>query len=47
MNAVIRRLPLLVAFALHPLAYADEDHAHIHAEHLGKVSFPTSCDPKV
>jgi tetratricopeptide (TPR) repeat protein len=47
MNAVIRRLPLLVAFALHAPAYADEDHAHMHADHLGKVSFPASCDPKV
>ena len=27
MNALIRRLPLFVAFALHAPAYADEDHA--------------------
>ena len=47
MNAVIRRLPVLVALALHAPAYADEDHAHMHGGKLGKVSFATSCDPKV
>jgi tetratricopeptide (TPR) repeat protein len=47
MNAVMRHLCLLVAFALHAPAYADEDHSHAHGGHLGKVSFPTSCDPKV
>jgi len=47
MNTVIRCLPLLAALALHAPAYADEDHAHMHGGKLGKVSFATSCDPKV
>ncbi len=47
MYAVLRCLPLLVALAVHASAYADDDHAHVHGDHLGKVSFPTSCDPRV
>ena len=43
--SLLRPLPLLVALALHVPACADEGHAH--GGHLGKVSFPTSCDPKV
>jgi len=45
MMSLLRPLPLLVALALHVPACADEGHAH--GGHLGKVSFPTSCDPKV
>src|SRR4029077_11707330 len=33
------------ALALHIPSQADD--AHVHGAHLGKVSFPTSCDPKV
>jgi len=47
MNAVMRLFPVFVALALHAPAYAADDHAHMHGDHLGKVSFPTSCDPKV
>jgi len=47
MGNLIRPLPLLVALALHAPAFADDSHAHAHDGHLGKVSFPTSCDPKV
>jgi len=43
----LRRLPLLVALACVPAAYADEGHVHGQTGHLGKVSFPTSCDAKV
>ena len=45
MKPMLRSLPLLAAVALHAPAFADESHAH--GGHLGKVSFPTSCDPKV
>ena len=45
MKPMLRPLPLLVALALHAPAFADDSHAH--DGHLGKVSFPTSCDPKV
>ena len=47
MANLIRPLPLLLALALHAPAFADESHAHAHDGHLGKVSFPSSCDPKV
>ena len=47
MNAVLRCFPVLVALAVHAPGYADDDHAHMHGDHLGRVSFPTSCDPKV
>ena len=47
MKTVLRCFPLLVALAVGGPAHADDDHAHMHGDHLGKVSFQTSCDPKV
>ena len=46
MNAVLRRLPLLVVLALHAPAYADDDHAHMHGDHLGKVLVPDQLRPE-
>src|SRR6478735_7670589 len=46
MKTVLRCFALLVALAVGGPAHAD-DHAHMHGDHLGKVSFQTSCDPKV
>ena len=41
-------LSLLVALALNSAAQAQGmDHAHVQSGPLGKVAFPTSCDPKV
>src|SRR6478735_3791789 len=47
MKTVLRCFALLVALAVGGPAHADDDHAHMHGDHLGKVSFQTSCDPKV
>ena len=45
MNLPLFQLPLLVALALHMPTQAHE--ADSQSGPLGKVSFPTSCDPKV
>ncbi len=41
-------LPLLIALSLHVSVQAQgTDHTHVQSGPLGKVTFPTSCDPKV